>query len=80
MWWNRRFDPRVRDELQYHRDSLIEDYVARGMDRQEAERRAFLEFGNVANLEEQVRDARGRWKSPSVWRSAPAAAVSVASG
>src|SRR6185437_13543787 len=32
-----------------------------GLDRAEAERRAFLEFGNVAALEEQVHDARGRW-------------------
>lgn len=61
MPWNRRQDPRVRDELRYHRDRLIDDYLARGVDRAEAERRAFLEFGNVANLEEQVRDVRGRW-------------------
>jgi predicted permease len=61
MKWLRRHDPRVRDELRYHRDRLIEDYVAAGMDRAAAERRAFLEFGNVAHLEEQVRDARGRW-------------------
>ena len=61
MKWLRRRDPRVRDELRYHRDRMIEDYVAEGMDRGEAERRAFLEFGNVAHLEEAVRDARGRW-------------------
>ena len=35
--------------------------MAAGMDRQEAERRTFLEFGNVAQLEEACRDARGRW-------------------
>ena len=61
MKWNRRRDPRVTDELRYHRDRLVEDYVAAGMDRAAAERRAFLEFGNVANLQEQVHDARGRW-------------------
>src|SRR5689334_23143191 len=61
MRWSRRQDPRVRDELRYHRDRMIDDYVAGGMDRQAAERRAFLEFGNVAGLEEAVRDARGRW-------------------
>ena len=54
-------DPRVRDELRYHRDRLIDDYVAAGMDRASAERRAFLEFGNVPGLEEQVKDVRGRW-------------------
>jgi predicted permease len=61
MKWFHRQDPRVRDELRYHRDRMIADFVARGMDRQAAERRAFLEFGNVAHLEEAVRDARGRW-------------------
>jgi predicted permease len=61
MKWGKRRDPRVGDELRYHRDRLIDDYVAAGMDRPSAERRAFLEFGNVAGLEEAVRDVRGRW-------------------
>ena len=61
MWPIRRSDPRVRDEIRFHRDRLIADYVASGIDRQEAERRAFLEFGNVAHLEEMVSDVRGRW-------------------
>ena len=61
MRWSRRQDPRVRDELRYHRDRLVDDYVAAGMDRQAAERRAFLEFGNIDGLEEAVRDVRGRW-------------------
>ena len=61
MTWFRRQDPRVHDELRYHRDRMFDDFVGAGMDRKEAERRAFLEFGNVAGLEEQVRDARGRW-------------------
>jgi putative ABC transport system permease protein len=61
MWWKPRPDARVRDELRYHRDRLIDDYMAAGMDRPSAERRAFLEFGNVDALEEFVHDARGRW-------------------
>ena len=63
MWPRRRHDPRIRDEIQFHRDRLIDDYVAGGMDRKDAERRAFLEFGNVAQIEEVVRDVRGRWLS-----------------
>ena len=35
--------------------------MAAGMDRREAGRRAFLEFGNVAQIEEACRDVRGRW-------------------
>ena len=63
MWPRRRHDPRIRDEIRFHRDRLIDDFVAGGMDRKDAERRAFLEFGNVAQIEEVVRDVRGRWLS-----------------
>ena len=66
MWFTRR-DPRVRDEIQFHRDRLIEEYVTAGMTRAEAERRAFLEFGNPPQLEEAVRDVRGRWLD-DFWR------------
>ena len=61
MWFDRRRQPRVRDEIRFHRDRLVEDYMAAGMDRAAAERRAFLEFGNGAGIEEAVRDVRGRW-------------------
>ena len=61
MWFSKRDDPRVRDEIRFHRDRLIEDYIAAGMDRAQAERRAFLEFGNPSAIEEEVRDVRGRW-------------------
>jgi predicted permease len=61
MRWRTRRDPRIGDELRAHRDRLIEDYVAAGMERSEAERRAFHEFGNVGAIEEDVRDVRGRW-------------------
>jgi predicted permease len=61
MWFRRHRDPRVADELRFHRDRLIEDYLAQGVSRQEAERRAFLEFGNVPQIEEAVHDVRGRW-------------------
>jgi predicted permease len=61
MWFNRRRDPRIREELQFHRDHLVDDYVAAGMSRAAAERRAALEFGNVLATEERVKDVRGRW-------------------
>ena len=61
MWFSKRHDPRLRDEIRFHRDRLIEDYMAAGIDRSEAERRAFLEFGNVGQIEEACRDVRGRW-------------------
>ena len=52
---------RLHDEIQFHRDRLIADYIAAGLARGEAERRAFLEFGGVPQIEEAVRDVRGRW-------------------
>jgi predicted permease len=61
MWRDHRSDPRVRDEIRFHRDRLIDDYLAAGMNRAEAERRAFLEFGNNDQIEESVKDVRGRW-------------------
>ena len=66
MWLTTRRSPRIDDEVRFHRDRLIEDYVALGMDRGEAERRAFLELGNVAVIEEATRDVRGRWLEPAV--------------
>jgi putative ABC transport system permease protein len=61
MWFSRRRDPRIEDEIRFHRERLIDDYMAAGMDRAEAERRTFLEFGNPPQIEEAVRDVRGRW-------------------
>src|SRR6202162_2721742 len=51
----------LHDEIQFHHDRLIEDYIAAGLTRDEAERRAFLEFGGAPQIEEAVRDVHGRW-------------------
>src|SRR5688572_8912152 len=61
MWPHKDRDPRIADEVRFHRDQLIDRYMADGMERREAERRAFLEFGNALAIEEEVRDVRGRW-------------------
>ena len=61
MDWPTRRGPRIADEVRFHRDRLIEQHMAAGLDRAAAERRAFLEFGNAPVIEESVRDARGRW-------------------
>ena len=62
MWFRRHRDPRVADELRFHRDRLIEDYLAQGVSRQAKPSGArFLEFGNVPQIEEAVHDVRGRW-------------------
>ena len=45
-------------ELQFHLDRQVADYVAEGMEPQEARRRARLEFGTLDGVKEEVRDSR----------------------
>jgi predicted permease len=61
IWPRRRRDRAIGDELRFHRDRLIDDYIAAGIEPREARRRAFLQFGSVAAIEEECRDVRGRW-------------------
>jgi len=51
-------DAAMRRELQLHLDEQIDDYVASGMSRAEAREAALRDFGPVARIEEQCRDAR----------------------
>ena len=46
-------------ELRFHFDQQVEKYVKSGRTRQEAMRRARLEFGGHEQLKEEIRDARG---------------------
>lgn len=47
------------DELQFHLEQQTEKYVHGGMSREDAIRRARLEFGGVDQVKEDCRDARG---------------------
>src|SRR5688500_15359867 len=52
----------MQDEMREHLERATERYVARGMSPADARLAARLEFGNVAVLQEEARDARGaRW-------------------
>jgi putative ABC transport system permease protein len=46
-------------ELRFHFDQQVEKYVKTGRTRDEATRRARLEFGGHEQLKEEIRDARG---------------------
>jgi predicted permease len=46
-------------ELRFHLEAFAEDLVRSGMARQEAMRRARLEFGGIERTKEECRDARG---------------------
>src|SRR5215831_2314393 len=54
-------DEGVDRELRYHFDRLVREYIATGMDPDEAQRRTRLEFGGVEQIKEECRDVRGRW-------------------
>src|SRR5215470_18368986 len=64
MGWLRRLkeralsEKRLDSELQFHLEQQTEDYVAAGLPRAEARRRAFVEFGGVERAKEECREAR----------------------
>ena len=51
-------DASMRDELRLHLDEQIDEYVVGGMTRTEAREAALRDFGPVARIEEECRDAR----------------------
>jgi putative ABC transport system permease protein len=53
-----RAETELDQELQFHIERQIADYVAAGITPQEARRRASLEFGGLARVKEEVRDTR----------------------
>jgi len=58
-WGRDRFEDGMADELRFHKEAYIDDLVRRGVTRQEAERRAAVEWGTVEGLKEELRAARG---------------------
>jgi putative ABC transport system permease protein len=60
-WWNSLFHKRELDaqtdaELRFHVDEVTQANIATGMTRQEARRRALLDFGGHEQIKEEVRD------------------------
>jgi predicted permease len=60
MWPRRKPDTRLDDELRYHFEQLVCDFMAEGADPAEARRRARLELGGFEQIKEEVRDVDGR--------------------
>ena len=66
-WWHRvwqrwRMEDELDAELRFHFDHLVSDYLALGVSKEEARRRASAEFGGIEELRDACRDARGtRW-------------------
>jgi putative ABC transport system permease protein len=68
------------DELRFHREQQVESYVRAGLSRDDAVRRAQIEFGGLEQIKEAHRDARGiglveefgrdaRYAVRQLWRS-----------
>src|SRR5271155_5740726 len=60
-WWKFLFSKRASDEqmnaeLRFHVEELTEEYIAAGMPREEAQRRAKVDFGGHEKLKEEDRD------------------------
>lgn len=72
-----RLEHEMRDELQFHHHARVDDLMRAGLAREDAVRRARLEFGGVEGYKERCREARGTAMIDEVarclreaWRSA----------
>ncbi|MDA0205685.1 MAG: ABC transporter permease [Acidobacteria bacterium] len=57
-WFRSRNEERLDQELRYHFDKQVEEYVASGLSPEEARRKARLEFGHLDEVKEECRDIR----------------------
>ncbi len=70
-WWRRflqkkQMEKRLQDELQFHLERQVSDYVRAGMSEQEARRKAHLQFGGIEGVKEECREARGTLWAESI--------------
>src|SRR5215468_2626044 len=54
-----RMEREMDAELRFHLEARVEDLVRSGVAREEARRRASIEFGGIERAKEECRDARG---------------------
>jgi putative ABC transport system permease protein len=54
----KRFEDVMSDEIRFHMECYVEELVRSGMPRDEAQRRARLEFGGVEGVKEECRESR----------------------
>src|SRR5438128_10360179 len=54
-----RMESEMDAELRFHIEAFAEDLVRRGVPREEALRRARIEFGGIERAKEECREARG---------------------
>jgi len=54
-----RIERELEDEMRFHLDQQIDSYVRQGLTREQAARRATIEFGHISAVREEHHDARG---------------------
>jgi predicted permease len=59
VWWRRSRDARLDEEVRAHLDLLADEFVAKGMTREDARLAARKAFGGVDQMKERYRDQRG---------------------
>src|SRR6266540_587968 len=59
MWGRKRFEDEMDDELRFHLEARAADLERSGLTRQEALRRARIEFGSLDASKEECRQAWG---------------------
>src|SRR5215467_9826461 len=59
LFRRRAVEHELDEELRFHLEQSVERYVNSGLSREEAVRRARLEFGGIEQAKEECRDARG---------------------
>jgi predicted permease len=77
LFRRRRVEQELADELRDHLERQIERHTADGMSPATARAAALREFGNLALVEEQVRDTRGISWLEDLWRDLAYAARSI---
>src|SRR5215510_7232836 len=62
LWFRKKMEEELEKELRFHLDQQTADFIAEGLDPEEARRRARLTLGGLEQVKERCRDARGtRW-------------------
>lgn len=59
LFRGKKVEGELGEELRFHLERQVEKYVQSGLSREEAQRRARVEFGGVELAKEECRDARG---------------------
>ena len=67
-WHRSKLETEMDAELRFHVEAFAEDLVRQGIPRQEALRRARVEFGGIERVKEEGREARGLSFFDTLWQ------------